>query len=102
MLTELVRQGIQHVGLQGVSAGVLALLIAVALYAHKAANTGHRVVRAGSTATHDLKVVAVVLAALLALGVLEGVDTQRVQELARQASAIDWELWYERVSSWVA
>jgi hypothetical protein len=102
MLTELARQAIQHVGLQGVSAGVMALLVAVALYTHKAASTGQRVVHVGSTATHDLKVVAIVLAVLLALGVLEGVDTQRVQELGRQLGAIDWGHWFERVSSWVA
>jgi hypothetical protein len=101
MLTELARQSIQHVGLTGVSAGVLALLVAVALYSHKAASTGHRVVHAGSTVSHDVKVVALVLAGLLALGVLEGVDTQRVQELARRLGEINWSHWADRLRGWL-
>jgi hypothetical protein len=102
LLTDVIRQGVQWAGIEGVRAGVLALLVAVALYSHKAASTGHRVVLAGSTVTHDLKVVAVVLAVLLALGVLEGVDTQRVQKLGRQLGAVDWGRWTARVWRWVA
>lgn len=102
MLTELIRQGIQHIGLEGVSAGVLALLLAVALYSHKMATTGHRIVHAGSTVTHDLKVVALVLAVLLGLGVLEGVDVQRTQELVRRASEVNWIRWLERLGWWLS
>lgn len=102
MLTELVRQAVHAVGIQGVSAGVLALLVAVALYSHKAASTGHRVVHAGSTATHDVKVVALVLAVLLVLGVLEGVDVHRtqqlVQRLGRWIAQLPIQRWLEQLT----
>ncbi|WP_132060240.1 hypothetical protein [Halorussus amylolyticus] len=93
MLAEIVRQAVQMFGLQGVSAGVLALLFAVALYSHKAASTGQRVVHVGSTVTHDVKIVALVLAALLVLGVIEGVNIQRTEELVRRVGEIDWSRW---------
>lgn len=101
MLSDLVREVVQAIGIEGVSAGVLALLVAVALYAHKAASTGQRVVHAGSTVQHDLKVVAVVLALLLVAGVLEGVDVARTRELlglaGRRLADLPVERWLERV-----
>lgn len=101
MLAELVRQAVEMVGLQGVSAGVLALLFAVALYSHKAATAGQQVAHAGSTATHDLKVVALVLAGLLVLGVIS-MDVQRAQEVAHQLTSFDWGRWLSRVSGWLS
>ena len=96
MLTELVRQTVQTLGIKGASAGVLALLVAVALYSHKAASAGHRLSSAGSTATHDLKVVALVLAGLLVVGVIS-MDLQRAQEVVRQVAAFEWGLWVDRL-----
>lgn len=81
MLTELVRQAIQHAGITGVSTGVLTLLVVVALYSHSVASTGHRAAHLGSTMAHDVKIIAIVLAVLLVLGVIEGVDVQRGREL---------------------
>ena len=72
---------VRLIGLEGVGAGAL-LLVALALYAHKAASVGGVVVSGASTVRHDLQIVAVVLAVLLVLGVLSA-DPQRTQELLR-------------------
>jgi hypothetical protein len=81
MLSQLLREAIQTVGIEGVSAGVLALLLAVALYARHLGRAGSVAVSAGSTVRHDLQVVAVVLALLLVLGVAS-LDVARARELA--------------------
>ncbi|WP_134671731.1 hypothetical protein [Halorussus marinus] len=100
MLAELVGRAVQMVGIEGASAGVLALLFAVALYSHKAATTGQQVAHAGSTVTHDMKVVALVLAGLLVLGVIS-MDVQRAQEVGRRLTAFDWDKWFQRIWDWI-
>lgn len=80
MIQDLARQAITALGIKGVSTVALVLLVSIALYAHKASAAGRRVVYVGSTVTHDLKVVAIVLTALLVLGVAT-LDVQRGQEL---------------------
>ncbi|WP_311170653.1 hypothetical protein [Halobellus ordinarius] len=80
MFRNFARQAITALGIKGVSTVALVLLISIALYAHKASAAGRKVVYAGSTVTHDLKVVAIVLTVLLVLGVAT-LDIQRGQEL---------------------
>ena len=82
MIEGVARQAITALGIEGVSTVALVLLVSVALYAHKAASAGQKVVYVGSTVQHDLKVVAVVLTVLLVLGVAT-LDVQRGQELLR-------------------
>ncbi|NHN59827.1 MULTISPECIES: hypothetical protein [Halorussus] len=98
MLAEIVREAVRAFGVQGVSAGVLALLVAVALYAHKLGSAGSKAVHAGSTVRHDLQVVALVLAGLLVLGVAT-LDVARARELA---GVIGRRLAQLPVEQWVA
>ena len=95
MIEDLAREAITALGIEGVSTIALVLLVSVALYAHKAASAGQKVAHAGSTVQHDLKVVALVLTALLILGVAT-LDVQRGQELLhagleqlRQSGVVD-------------
>ena len=80
MIRELLQPVISALGIRGVSTVALVLLVSVALYAHKAASAGQKVAHAGSTVQHDLKVVALVLTALLILGVAT-LDIHRGREL---------------------
>jgi apolipoprotein N-acyltransferase len=73
------------IGVEGVSAMVLFALLLVATWAHRAAKWGGRVAGASSTATHDLKVTAVILAALLLLGIAS-IDVERSMQLASVAT----------------
>ncbi|WP_435145934.1 hypothetical protein [Halobaculum sp. P14] len=82
MLEDVAARVFEALGLRGVSTVALVLLVSVVLYAHKAASAGRRVVHVGSTAQHDAKVVAGVLALLLVAGVLSA-DLERGQELLR-------------------
>jgi len=82
MFEEVASRVVRAIGIEGVSTVALVLLVSVALYAHKAASAGQRVASAGSTVQHDLKVVALVLAALLVLGVAT-LDVERGRELLR-------------------
>ncbi|SDY40170.1 hypothetical protein [Halobellus clavatus] len=80
MFADLARQAVTALGIKGVSTVALVLLVSIALYAHKAASAGQKVVYVGSTLQHDLKMVAIVLTVLLVLGVAT-LDVQRGQEL---------------------
>lgn len=85
MIETFVRQLLQRFGFEGVSTAALILLVALALYAHKASKAGRFVAGAGSSVAHDAKVVAAVLAGLLVLGVLSA-DVERAQEVGRLLS----------------
>jgi hypothetical protein len=80
LLLPLLERALDVVGIEGVSAMVLFALLLVATWAHRAAKWGSRVAGASSTATHDLKVTAVILAALLLLGVAS-IDVERSMQL---------------------
>lgn len=102
MIRGLLEQAVQTLGLEGVSTAVLLVLVSLVLYTHKASKAGGVVVSTGSTVAHDLKVVALVLAALLVAGVITA-DVQRGQELLRLAGQhVQPELWLEQVRRWVA
>lgn len=81
-LRTLLEPAIRAVGIEGVSIGILLPLLAVALYAHKVSTVGGAVVGVGSTLTHDLKVVALILAAGLVLGVIS-LDPGRLSEVVQ-------------------
>ena len=83
MIEVFLRQLLQRIGVEGVSTAALILLVALALYAHKASKAGRLVAGAGSTVAHDAKVVAAVLVGLLVLGVLSA-DVERGQEVLRR------------------
>lgn len=80
VLEGLAQQAVSALGIKGVSTVALVLLVSIALYAHKASTAGRRVAGAGSTMAHDAKVVAIVLTALLVLGVAT-LDIDRGREL---------------------
>ncbi|WP_256288786.1 hypothetical protein [Halobellus inordinatus] len=80
MIEGIAGRAITALGLKGVSTVALVLLVSVLLYTHKAATAGQRVVHAGSTIQHDLKVIALVLTVLLVLGVAT-IDIERGREL---------------------
>ena len=102
MIRGLLDQAVQVLGLEGGSTAVLVLLVSLALYAHKASKVGRVAVTAGSTASHDLKVVALVLAVLLVLGVISA-DVQRGQELFRLAGQhVRPEQWLEQIQRWIS
>ena len=82
MLKAFVAELLAQFGIKGVSTVALVLLVSVALYAHKASKVGRTAVTLGSTAAHDAKVVAVVLAALLVLGIFTA-DVERSREILR-------------------
>ena len=89
MMTEilpLVREFLQAVGLEGISAIGLVALLSVALYTHRAAAVGGTVVGTAATVGHDIKVVSVTLAILLVLGVI-AVNPARAMELFHSAGA---------------
>ena len=98
---QLARQAIQAVGIEGVSTVALLVAVSVALYAHKASSAGQKVVYMGSTAQHDLKVVALVIAGLLVLGVLSA-DVQRSRELihvlGQRLGQLPVERWLEQLT----
>lgn len=66
----LVDAAFSQLGIAGVSVTVVVALLLVATWAHKAAAAGSVVASAGSTAQHDLKVVAVLLLVMAILGVV--------------------------------
>jgi hypothetical protein len=78
---------LERLGLEGVSALVLVVLLSFALYTHKAARVGGKAATVGSTAAHDLKVVALVLLVLLILGVIQA-DVARTQQIL--SSVMTW------------
>ncbi|QHS17779.1 hypothetical protein GWK26_11830 [haloarchaeon 3A1-DGR] len=84
---------VDALGLTGVSTAALALL-AVALYAHRAATVGSMAVSTGRVVTHDLKMISLVLALMMLVGVIS-VDPARAQQLGQQAidavaTRLDW------------
>ena len=101
IVQQLAREAITTLGLEGVSTVALLVAVSVALYAHKASSAGRKVVYMGSTAQHDLKVAALVIAGLLVLGVLSA-DVQRSRELihvvGQRLAQLPVEQWIERVT----
>ncbi|EMA24643.1 hypothetical protein [Haloarcula argentinensis] len=90
VLRELLEPLLRALGVQGVSVVALAVLLSVALYAHKISTVGGLAVSAGSTVRHDLQVVALVLAVMLLLGVAS-LDLARIQELIYLAQQrVEW------------
>ncbi|EMA14502.1 hypothetical protein [Haloarcula marismortui] len=99
ILRELLEPLLRALGVQGVSVVALAVLLSVALYAHKISTVGGLAVSAGSTVRHDLQVVALVLAVLLFLGVAS-LDMARIQELIYLAQQrVEWGALLERLIS---
>ena len=102
MIEAFVTELLARFGVRGVSTVALLLLVSLALYAHKASKVGAKAVTVGSTASHDAKVVAVVLAGLLVLGVLSA-DVDRAREVARMVGQhIRPEQWLETLARWVS
>lgn len=96
MIENLVGPLLRQFGITGVSVSVLALLVAVALYARRAASVGGLVVGTASTVRHDVMVVSLVLALLLVIGLFEA-DMARGRELWRSVQAVDWGALFERL-----
>jgi hypothetical protein len=89
----LVETAFAQLGIAGVSVTVVVGLLLLATWVHKAAAAGSVVASAGSTAQHDLKVVAVLLLALAILGVVSiNIDrSMTLGELAwEQVQNVDW------------
>lgn len=84
MIQDLLATGLRTIGIEGVSTVALVLLVSLALYAHKASTAGRKVVYVGSTVTRDLKLVALVLVALLLIGLVNA-DMERGRELYHMA-----------------
>lgn len=102
MLEAFVSDLLARFGVRGVSTVALLVLVSLALYAHKASKVGQKAVTLGSTASHDAKVVAVVLAALLVLGIFTA-DVERSREVLRMVGQhIRPEQWLKTVWRWVA
>lgn len=99
ILRELLEPLLRALGVQGVSVVALAVLLSVALYAHKISTVGGLALSAGSTVRHDLQVVALVLAVMLFLGVAS-LDMARIQELIYLAQQrVEWGALLERLIS---
>lgn len=90
-----------RLGVEGVSTAALILLVALALYAHKASKAGRLVAGAGSTVAHDAMVVAVVLAVLLLSGVFIA-DVERGRDVIRTLRNVNLQAWFEQVVRWVS
>lgn len=72
-------------GVRGVSISVVLVLLAIALYSHKAKTVGGVV----GTGLHDAKVVALVLAVLAVAGVIQFVPDQ-ITHYVDLAKGVDW------------
>jgi len=99
MIESIVCQVLVELGVRGVSTVAVVVLVSMALYAHKASKVGGMAVGVGGTVTHDLKVLAVTLAALLLLGVAS-VDIERATDLARQARQFDYGALVDLLQRW--
>jgi hypothetical protein len=101
ILRELLEPLLRALGVQGVSVVALAVLLSVALYAHKLSAVGGFAVSAGSTVRHDLQVVALVIAVMLFLGVAS-LDMARIQELIYLAQQrVDWSRILTEIGRWL-
>ena len=69
-----------QLGVEGVSTVALVFLVSVALWAHKGARYGGKAATVGATAVTQAKLTALLLAALLVLGVIH-IDPARGQQL---------------------
>lgn len=101
MIEEAARMVLGRLGVEGVSTAALILLVALALYAHKASKAGRLVAGAGSTVAHDAMVVAVVLAVLLLSGVFIA-DVERGRDVIRTLRNVNLQAWFEQVVRWVS
>lgn len=93
----LVEAAVEQLGLAGAAAGasvtvIVGLLLAVT-WVHKAAAVGGTVASAGSTAQHDLKVVAALLLVFAVLGIVS-INVERGMTLGQmlweQLQAVEW------------
>ncbi|AXG06581.1 hypothetical protein DU500_09155 [Haloplanus rubicundus] len=94
VLRDLVETAFSQLGLAGtVSVTVVVGLLLVVTWAHKAAAAGSAVASAGSTAQHDLKVVAALLLVFAVLGVVS-INVDRSMTLGQmaweQVQSVDW------------
>lgn len=85
-LEPLVRELLNTVGLGGVSATGLMVLILIALYSHRATAVGGTLVGTAGLVAHDIKMISLTLAVLLVLGVI-AVNPARAMELIHSAGA---------------
>ena len=81
---EIARTALSRLGIRGVSALTLVVLVSLGLYAHKAAKYGGKVAYAGGRAAHEAKVIAGVLVVLLVAGVISA-DVERARTLVETA-----------------
>ena len=84
LIASIVRSVLRQLGFKGVSVMALVVLLLVAMYVHRLASVGGTVVKTSSTAAHDVKIIAVVLALLLVAGVFKA-QPARAQSLLDQA-----------------
>ncbi len=101
ILRELLEPLLRALGVQGVSVVALAVLLSVALYAHKLSTVGGIALSAGSTVRHDLQIVALVLVGMLLLGVVS-LDMARIQELIALAQQrVEWSYLLDQLGRWL-
>jgi len=94
VVRDLVEAAFAQLGLAGtVSVTVVVALLLTVTWAHKAAAAGSVVASAGSTAQHDLKVVAALLLVFAVLGVVS-INVDRSMTLGQMAweqlQNVDW------------